>query len=210
MRGVEIESKNTVDRDGWNASTYHLYSHAGTHMDAPFHFACNPQTIDEIQLKRCVGLAWVADLGHLPPKSILTVGDLGQIQKKLEPGHSLILRTGWSKYADDLDYYRNKLHRVGSDLANWCVEHDVNMLGVEAPSVADVNNLEELAQIHNILLSGNVIVVEGLANLGQLQEETIVFAALPLRIENGDGSPCRAFAITDPASVKLFSGQKSV
>ena len=50
MRGVTVESTYSVDRHGWNASTYHLYSHAGTHMDAPLHFACNSQTIDRIPL----------------------------------------------------------------------------------------------------------------------------------------------------------------
>ena len=38
MRGVDWEQAKTVERDGWNARTLHLYSHAGTHMDAPTHF----------------------------------------------------------------------------------------------------------------------------------------------------------------------------
>ena len=198
MRGVEIEAKRTVKRDGWNASTYHLYSHSGTHMDAPLHFGCTDQTIEEIPLERCIGLAWVADLTHLPSRSIITVEDLGKFAEQLEPGHSLILRTGWSKHVNDPDYYRNELHRIGPALATWCVERQVKMLGVEAPSVADVNSLEELTAIHRILLTGNVIIVEGLANLDQINQDQILFAALPLRIKDGDGSPCRAVAITNP------------
>jgi hypothetical protein len=34
-------------------------------------------------------------------------------------------------------------------------------LGVEPPSVADVNNIAELTEVHRILLEGNVAVVEG-------------------------------------------------
>ena len=71
------------------------------------------------------------------------------------------------------------------------------MLGVEAPSVADVNNLEELTEIHRILLEGDVIIVEGLANLDRIEQEQFLFAALPLKVRGGDGAPCRAFAITD-------------
>ncbi|MHC4213874.1 MAG: cyclase family protein [Planctomycetota bacterium] len=93
MRGVDIEAKSTVDREGWNSSTYHLYSHSGTHMDAPLHFGCTDQTIDKIPLERCIGVAWVADLTHLPPRSIITVGDPGEPAEKFEPGHSIILRT---------------------------------------------------------------------------------------------------------------------
>lgn len=35
MRGVAFEQAKTISREGWNARTLHLYSHAGTHMDAP-------------------------------------------------------------------------------------------------------------------------------------------------------------------------------
>jgi kynurenine formamidase len=44
------------------------------------------------------------------------------------------------------------------------------------------------------LLGGGVTIVEGLANLDQLREPKVWFAALPLKIEGGDGCPCRAFA----------------
>ena len=32
---VTIEQLKTTEKDGWNTSMYHLYSHCGTHMDAP-------------------------------------------------------------------------------------------------------------------------------------------------------------------------------
>jgi arylformamidase len=98
---------------------------------------------------------------------------------------------------DELQYYRDNLPRVAEDLARWCVERKVKLLGVEPPSVADVNNTEELTRIHKILLCGGVTIVEGLTNLDQVQTEKVFFAALPLKIESGDGCPCRAFAIED-------------
>ena len=73
----------------------------------------------------------------------------------------------------------------------------MNILGVEPPSVADVNNKEELTRIHKILLGANITIVEGLTNLGALTREKVFFIAAPLKIENGDGGPCRAFAIEE-------------
>jgi len=61
--------------------------------------------------------------------------------------------------------------------------------------VADVNSLEEVTEIHRILLGGDIIIVESLANLTDLREERVLFCAAPLRIEDGDSSPCRAFAV---------------
>jgi kynurenine formamidase len=107
----------------------------------------------------------------------------------------LLLHTGWSRYAADLVRYRDELPRIGDELANWCVAKKVKLLGVEPPSVADVNNRAEVTRIHEILLGGNVTIVEGLANLDQLTQERVFFAALPLKLMGGDGCPVRAFAI---------------
>ena len=55
MRGVAVSPGFTVERDGWNASTLELYSHAGTHMDSQIHFAAGPQTIDQHAPMHCSG-----------------------------------------------------------------------------------------------------------------------------------------------------------
>ena len=124
----------------------------------------------------------------------LTVADLGGIATRFAPGDSLILRTGWSAFVDETKW-RDELPRVSLELANWCVEHHVKLLGVEPPSVADVNHLPELIQIHQTLLRGGVLIVEGLINLDAIVQEKVFFAALPLKPLRGDGSPVRAFAI---------------
>ncbi len=71
------------------------------------------------------------------------------------------------------------------------------MLGVEPPSVADVHNMDEVTAVHKTLLGGGVIVVEGLANLDQIQSEKVTFMAFPLKIAGGDGAPVRALAIEE-------------
>jgi arylformamidase len=195
MRGVEFEKLHTVNEHGWNSRLLHLYSHSGTHMDAPLHFAAGDGTIDRIPLDRCLGPAWVIDLPGTQPKALITVANLGQMAKRIQPGDALLLRTGWSAYADEPVQYRDNLPRIGQDLAEWCVGRKIRLLGVEPPSVADVHNLDEVSVIHRILLGGGVIIVEGLANLAALRQERVYFGAVPLKIEGGDGSPCRAFAI---------------
>ena len=78
------------------------------------------------------------------------------------------------------------------------VEKQVAVLGVEPPSVADVNNPAELTEVHQVLFRGGVLIVEGLANLDQLTQSEVEFIALPLRILGGDGCPVRAIAIEHP------------
>lgn len=200
MRGVDWEESRTVIQDGWNARMLHLYSHSGTHMDAQTHFAAGTQTIDQIPLSACLGAAVVADVLNLQPGDLITLGHLGSLPRSFRRGDCLLLRTGWSKYIDQPAMYRDGLPRISEDLARWCVAAGVNVLGVEPPSVADINCLDELTRIHQILLSGRVTIVEGLTNLQQLSEPRFFFAALPLRIEGGDGCPCRAFAVEGDAA----------
>jgi arylformamidase len=195
MRGVEFEPLHTVAEHGWNSRTLHLYSHSGTHMDAPHHFAAGDGTIDRIPLDHCLLPAWVADVTGVGPKALITVASLGSVAHKVRPGDGLLLKTGWSEHADRPQYYRDNLPRISRELADWCVERRVQLIGVEPPSVADVNNLEEVTAIHRILLGGGIVIVEGLTNLTALRQERVFFGALPLKIEGGDGSPCRAFAL---------------
>jgi len=194
-RGVAMEPKYTVARDGWNAATWHLYSHAGTHMDSQLHFDAGPETINTKPLSLCMGSAWVVNLVPTASRALLTVAHLGTIAEKFSPGDSLLLRTDWHKHAADPALYRDGLPRISDELTKWCVSRRVKILGVEPPSVADVNNLTEVTRIHQILLGGGVTIVEGLAYLDQLTQPKIFFAALPLKLAAGDGCPVRAFAL---------------
>lgn len=197
MRGVSFEQAKTVDVDGWNARTLSLYSHSGTHMDAQTHFACGPETVDQIPLDRCMGRAWIARLTSLSPKAEISVEDIGEIAGQLKGGDGLLLHTEWSQHVNTPSVYRNEFQRVSATLAHWMVEQGVKFVGVEAPSVADVNNLQELTRVHQILLDARITIVEGLTNLGALQGPSTFFVAAPLKIDGGDGSPCRAFAIEE-------------
>jgi arylformamidase len=204
MRGVEITPKFTVAKEGWNASTLSLYSHAGTHMDAQVHFEAGPEAIDQHTPQRCMGRAWLVNLAGIASKTLIEIASLGDVEKKLQSGDSLVLRTDWSKHVDRSEIYRDGLPRLSDALANWCVAKHVKLLGVEPPSVADVTNLPEVTRIHKILLGGGVTIVEGLCQLDKLVGPKIFFAALPLRIAGGDGCPCRAFAVEgDDAAEQL-------
>ncbi|MEM6844801.1 MAG: cyclase family protein [Bacteroidota bacterium] len=194
MPGVTIEIAKTLERDGWNARTLHLYSHVGTHMDAPLHFGVTDQSIDQIPLTDCMGPAWIVRLLNLPDQYLIEVNDLGDVAEKVQAGDSLLFHTGWSQYLRQ-SRYRDGLPRINEELAEWCVSRQIKMLGVEPPSIADVNNLAEVTHIHQILLSGGVVIIEGLTNLDKIQQEKVQLIALPLKIQGGDGSPARVIAL---------------
>ena len=194
---VAFEQFRTVAKDGWNAKMLHLYSHSGTHMDAPWHFECAEQYIDQTPLERCTGMAEDVRLPETAPRELLTVAHLGAVAGTFRRGDHLLLQTNWSERFGD-PAYGAALPRISDELAGWCVERGVGILGVEPPSVADTSDLEEVTRIHRTLLGGGVTIVEGLVHLDRIPVDRCFFAALPLKILQGDGAPCRAFASTEP------------
>lgn len=196
MPGVDIRVARSLEKDGWNASTLELYSHAGTHMDAPYHFGVTDERIDQIDPARFIGPAWVVRLEKVSPRQLISIKDLGRIADQVQSGDSLLLQSGWSS-THGTPQYRDELPRISEALAHWCVDKEINMLGVEPPSVADVNNLEEVTHIHQILLGGKVIIIEGLTHLDKLSRDKVQLIALPLKIKGGDGAPARVIAIEE-------------
>jgi kynurenine formamidase len=193
MRGVEIHPNTTTAVQGYNTTNLMLYSHAGTHMDAPRHFLDSGRTIEHVDLQKCVGPAFVVDLSGKEPNSLITVADLAPFADWVRPGSRLLLRTDWSLHAE-MDDYRTSFPRISAELAEWFVERGVWLIGLEMPSVASLQDKDELTTVHQTLLRGEVVIVECLAHLDELPPE-VTFIALPLKLEAGDGSPVRAIAL---------------
>jgi D-apiose dehydrogenase len=194
MAGVQISDCRTIGRDGWNATTLNLYSHAGTHMDAPRHFLEDGKTLETLDLSQLCGRARIVNVAPATARMLIGVEDVLKAIGFVEPEDRLLFRTDWySKFGTA--EYRNELPRISIELARWLVKQRVALIGVEPPSVADVNNMNELTIVHQTLFRGGVIIVEGLANLDQLKQPEVEFIALPLRIIGGDGCPVRAIAM---------------
>jgi arylformamidase len=85
-------------------------------------------------------------------------------------------------------------HYVGVswDAARWLVDHGIALVGIDYLSV----ELYDAGQpnTHRTLLGAGVIVVEGL-DLDGIAPGDYTLACLPLKIQNGDGGPCRAMLL---------------
>lgn len=196
IAGFSAVQARRLETDGWNAKTLSLYSHAGTHMDAPLHFGVSGQTIADFTPAELMGNARVIDVEVRRPKQLIQLGDvIGQLTE-FNPGDSLLLRTHWSDRYDQPEF-KPDLPRVSEELAEWCVRQHVKMLGVEPLSVADVEDLPEVTRIHQILLGGDVIIIEGLKNLHLIEAREVFLIALPLKVSGGDGAPARVIAFEE-------------
>ncbi len=200
MQGVQFEPRSRFSEKRYNTTMLHLYSHAGTHLDAPLHFIDDGAGVDNVELRRCIGPALLIDLSHKMPSSFITPEDLQPYADRIGVGARLLLRTDWDAHADR-DDYRTAFPRISLALAEWLAARAIWLLGVETPSVASLlpENREELIAVHRALLGAGIVIVESLAHLRELRASQVEFIALPLKLRGIDGSPVRAVAL-DPSA----------
>lgn len=191
----------------YNITQLIISTHLGTHLDAPYHFFDDGQTVENLDIRRGFGPAWVLDFTHKAPKEEISVEDLAAHEHKITAGSRLIFRTGWDAQFPQPHYFSDQPY-LGPESCRWLAERGVATVALDMPTIYPAQYIV----VHHLLLRPEVLVIEGLRDLGQLRSEQVILCALPLRIRGRDGSPCRAVAIDadDPAElaplITLFEG----
>jgi len=176
--------------DAANVSSLRLGSHTGTHVDAPSHVVSGATAVDRLPVDALVGDAWVC---HLP--SAVRKIDAAALSSAGIPAGTLrlLLRTTNSGLWDGAPHgFVTDFTALAPDGAQWIVDHGMRLVGIDYLSI-DSAEAEDLP-VHHLLLSGGVVVVEGL-DLRGISEGPYWLACLPLRIAGADGAPARVVLV---------------
>jgi arylformamidase len=90
--------------------------------------------------------------------------------------------------------YYDDYPAMPEDIARYLVEQKVNIVGVDMCSPD-----REPFEPHRILLSGDVLIMENLTNLGELAGKTFEVYALPIRVDI-DAAPASVIAVVKDQS----------
>ncbi|MCF0105268.1 MAG: cyclase family protein [Holdemanella sp.] len=154
----------------YNLSAFSMCAHNGTHVDAPFHFIHNGKTIDEIPLDYFIGYCTVIE--H---NGILSEEDaLGIIENILD---RRLLFKGTTC--------------ISKEAALIFANSSILLIGNESQTIG---NLSETMEIHQCLLSKDIVLLEGI-RLSHVPAGRYLLNAAPLNLAGFDGSPCRAVLI---------------
>jgi kynurenine formamidase len=186
-----ITQATTIAADGFAEKLLAMYSHTGTHMDAPAHMLAGGPTLDAIDAGRFVGPGIVLDVsfaagGRVGPELIERNAD------RIAAAKWVLLRSGWSRYWGAERYFED-FPVLSEEAARRLIEFDLHGVGVDMISVDPVGDPD--FGVHRILLGKGLVIVENLTDLSPLGNGGFTFVALPLRIKDGDGSPVRAAAL---------------
>ena len=162
--------------DVYNMSTLSMCVHNGTHIDAPYHFLNDGNTVEQIPLEYFVGTCYVTHRdGELTSKDAEEI-----MQEAIADNAPERILIGGNV-------------TVTAEAAKVFAEYGINLIGNEGLSIGPV---ESPMEVHKILLSANVVLLEGIV-LKDVPTGAYFLNAAPLNLAKLDGAPCRAYLIKE-------------
>ncbi len=180
----------SIDDTGFLEKKITLYSHTGTHVDAPAHLIKGAKTLDQLPIEHFYGKGCLLNCTDIKNQAI-GIKELEPHQDTIRQVDFILIHTGWSRYWGT-DKYFSDYGVLSLEAADWLTGFNPKGLGLDAISAdkADSGNFP----VHKTLLRNNTIIIENLKNLGEIPCDQFIFSCLPLAFEDADGSPVRALA----------------
>lgn len=201
------ETAVTVENDGFYIQKWTFFEHAGTHMDAPAHFAAGGETVDNLEPSQFIAPAVVIDISEKAAEdndTMVTVEDLEAWEAEngeIPVGALVCMYSGWEARWDDAEAFRNAdedgvqhYPGFGGEASAFLLEErDIAGIGVDTLSL-DIG-ASSTFDVHLSILPAGKYGIENLANLEQLiGKSATVMVGIP-RYETGSGGPCRVLAM---------------
>jgi len=182
----EIRNVKSIDMDGYNVKELNIGTHTSTHVDAPSHFIKEGKSVDDLDPFSYSGFVQVVDASD---REFIDE----EIVKKVFM-QKVFFYTGSNMPWDNMFEF-DKFSYISEKAAKMLIGKNVNLVGIDSPSVEDPLNSE--FPTHKTLLRNGALIIENLNSkeLKNLVGKVIMVFAFPLRIRNGDGSPVRVICI---------------
>ncbi len=181
---------------GYASKLVLISDHGGTHLDAPFHFFEQGETIDEVPLETTFGEAVLIDVSkrelNQPVTARMLQARLEETNTQVKRGDIVLIRA-WPNEWNDPGFH----HVAGLDIsaAKWLRAQGVKSVGVD---LANADTSSDMGRPSHLELLGNGIgIMENLTNLDKLSKTRFHFMGIPLKIKGLSGSPIRAVAVEE-------------
>ena len=185
----QLTTACTIDEVGYKETILHMYSHTGTHMDAPAHMLREGMTLDAFPAERLVGKGIVIDCRGEKEISLALLR-----QYDLQRIEFVLFCTGWDKLWGQDSYYED-FPVLTAEAAAFLATLPLKGIGEDSISLDPCGSVD--FPNHLTLMRKNFLNTENLKNLDQLIGKQFTFATLPLKFEASDGCSCRAVAIME-------------
>ncbi|SER18980.1 cyclase family protein [Natrinema salaciae] len=213
-QGYDVDADDFPDGMGLAWEDIEVIPHAGTHLDAPWHYGPEvdgepAKTIDEVPLEWCRRNAVVLDFRWMDPGEEISVADLedalAELDHELSPGEIVLLQTGADELWEQPEYL-TQFPGMSAEGTTFLVERGVKVIGTDAYGFdkpftemgrryAESGDEAELWPAHVAGREVEYCQIEKMANLDALPRKTDVpIVAFPITIENASGGWVRPVA----------------
>ncbi|HEX2927428.1 MAG TPA: cyclase family protein [Ruminiclostridium sp.] len=188
----------------WNGSVLSIYLHAGTHVDAPWHYMGeNAPTIDKIPTERFVyNHPLLVDVPAVKPNDLITIEQIKAYENELEQADFIIFNTHFGEKRDiDFEGYSNSFPTLAPETAEWIRRNLPNLKAVAIDTLS-IENLslgkENGYRTHKALLDPSinynyVLVYEDINPMPLIGKTLKRAFCTPLRILGRDASIVNIF-----------------
>jgi kynurenine formamidase len=194
---ARLEQTAQLGRDGYNMYCLCSGLHVGTHMDAPLHMIAGGKFICDVPAERFFGRGRLIDARG---RAAITPDLLRDA--KLGAGDIVLVLTGWCRRFKDNTYCAD-YPELTPEFAHQLVRLRPTIVGLDTPS-PDRPPFE----VHKILLSAGVPIIENLTNLEALLGiDAFDVVALPAKLQ-ADAAPVRVIAMLYQPSIPFAGNQR--
>ena len=180
----------TLTKDGFRETLLTLSSHTGTHMDAPAHLLRDGRTLDQMPMSQFSGRATVLDVSD--EGSVITEAFLRSNYEAIHCADYILFYTGWEDRWGTERFLEDAFPVPDEEAARYLVSRGLKGVGTDAVSIDRMS--DSRLPIHHILLKDSVLSIENLCLKKVRGRKDFLFFALPLKFQDADGAPIRAFA----------------
>lgn len=179
-----------------NTSTWEIFNHLGTHIDFPYHFYQNGQTIEDFPEDFWIfseDKIQVLEVNLSKNELLIKPENINVKNLHLDP-EILFFKTDYGKFRAKEKYWK---YNPGLDIetVNWIKKtfKDIKIIGIDSISISSWQHRDMGRQVHRELLDPKnpILIIEDM-NLSKINNTTRfkMIHIAPLFVSKADGSPC--------------------
>jgi kynurenine formamidase len=202
---LRAREESTLADDGCLVRTLTLPEHAGTHVDAPGHFAAGQCTVEGLSAQRLVVPAVVINIAEqclADADRMVTVEDLSAHEAAhgmIPAGCAVLVHTGWDRHLDDPARYVGvgdvaAFPGVSESAARVLVQRGVVGIGIDTLSI-DAGSATDYPVHARVTLPAGLWHLEGLVNLASVPARGAVVVVGAPPVVGASGITARVFAL---------------
>ena len=212
-----LKKEDLPGGEGWALEKLSIFTHNGTHLDAPYHHHSTmdggkpAMTIDEVPLEWCFNPGVKLDFRHFEDGYLVTPDDidaeLKRIGHALQPLEIVVVNTSAGSHYGQPDFLA-KGCGMGRDATLHLLKQGVRLTGTDAWSwdapfavtakrYAETGDASLIWEGHRASMDIGYSHIEKLANLELLPDTGFIISCFPYKIKRASAGFTRAVAIIE-------------